>query len=383
MKRDYILSVVRLCASLLIINVSFANAWTVSNTEFFYDGSGSNDGIGTKSWNSQEIISGEGMVGVGVHGDPDPLAPGTCPQVKNCNTENCFESWLPDTDSARQTGLYLSTYYTPSCPHSNWMGFSYFGAVPDAGFAMRSWSGMKPYDRSQSFFHPELNIPNRNISGTYSAIRPPWLMHPWSATCYSENCDDKVRVAVVVDHQVASANAPSGTQLQQNTRIVFLQKACDRSSMPCQFELNSKALCKGISCGYVTVQGADPAQGGIPYIAGFVGGPGETATAPNTGKPVWTSWGSATQQNTFAKKRFQLEISWNQLRNMLEAMDLQRGGDGSPESIAGVFGDDWGKKANWVMIDAGFGQEIYNPTRNNRAYVGGNVQRLWIVAISH
>lgn len=383
MNRNAFLSAVKLCFAVLLMNVSYATAWTVSGEEFFYDGSGSNDGIGTKSWNSKEIIDGQGMIGVGVNGVADPFAPGTCPQVKNCKTDDCFENWLPDADSTRQTGLYLSTYYTPKCPDSNWKGFSYFGAVPDAGFAMRSWSGMKPYDSSPSFFHPKLSMPNKGISGMYGAIRPPWHMQPWSAECVGSDCGDKVRVAVVVDHEVASASAPAGTQLQQNTRIVFLQNACDRSSMPCQFEFNSRALCKGVYCGFIKIEGADAAQGGIPYVAGFVGQPGETATAPNTGKPIWTSWGSPTQTDTFNKKRFQLEISWNQLRNILESMDLQRGGNGSRESIASTFGENWDVKSNWTMIDAGFGQEIYNPARNNRAYVGGSVQRLWVVAVSH
>lgn len=375
--------VVQLSAALLMLHASVTGAWTVAEKQFLYDGSGVNDYIGTKSWNSKEIIDGMGMLGVGVHGDPDPAAPFSCPRVTNCKADSCWASWLPSMDSARQTGLYLSTFYTPACPDSAWKGFSYFGVVPDVGFAMRSWTGMKPYDQSPSFWHPNLNAPNKNISGIYGVIRPQWIMKPWSAACSGADCDHKVRVAIVADHQVVASNAPRGTQLQQNTRIVFLQEACDRKVMPCQFELNSKALCQGKSCGHVTVAGADPAQGGIPFLGGFVKGPGVAAYAPATGKPIWTSWGSATQRLPFKKTRFQLEISWQQLRNILEAIAVARGGDGSSPSIADTFGGSWAEKSNWVLIEAGFGQEIYNPSLNNRAYVGGNVQALKVLAISH
>lgn len=356
-----------------------ALSWTVSDTEFLYLGADSNDSIGSKVWDKTSQTN-TGMLDVAVYGRPASNAPGSCPTEINCSSTNCWNSWIPSVDALSQTGLTLPTYYTPKCPNSNWMGFSYFGSSNSNGFSMRTWTGKKPIDETASFWTPYQSAPNKDISAIYATMKPSWIMRPWSASCTGSSCDDIVRVAIITDHEVSSVSAPTGTQLQQTVRVVFVQNQCDiDSDTPCQLEVNVKTLCQGGSCG-TKIQGSDPAQGGIPYIAGTINGAsGYTYVTNNSSIDVWRSWGSSTLSGTFGKTKFQIEITWNQFKNILSEISYQRG-----QALSEVFGQDWETKENWVLTAAGFGQEVSNPTpSNNRAYIGGNVQRLRIVAISH
>lgn len=369
-------------AMLLCSNVK---AWTVSQSQFVYNGQHSNDHIGAKVWRSNQIIQASGGLGVGLYGDPDPAAPGSCPTTTNCGAANCWSSWIPSTSPLTQVGVSLPTYYTPKCPNDNWQGFTYFGVSPNIGFGMRTWTGLKPIDSSLAFFMPARQQPNKDIASVYTNIRSvPGVMKPWSATCSGANCDDKVRVALVSDHQVASLSAPSGRQVTQRVRAVFQQQDCvTTSTSPCLVEINFGTLCAGINCSGITVQGGDPAQSGMPYVAGTVGGQGVTSLAPNNSLPIWTSWGSATQSAPFPVTRFQIEISWNQFKNLLAATAQARLGSGSTQNIATMYGSQWGTKTNWVIVESGFGQEVYNANLSSRAHVGGNVQFQRFVAIAH
>jgi|GEM_PF-2545057 len=361
------------------------NAWTVSQSSFLYNGQHSNDQIGAKVWRSDQIINGGGSLTVGLYGVPDPAAPGSCPTTTNCGAASCWSSSIPSTNPLTQVGVSIPTYYTPKCPSANWQGFTYFGVSPSTGFGMRTWTGPKPIDSSPAFFMPYKQQPNKDIEAIYVGVRMiPGIMKPWSAPCSGVTCDDKVRVALISDHQVSSLSAPSGRQATQRVRAVFLQQNCViTSGSPCQVEVNFKTLCAGVSCSGITIQGADPAQGGIPYVAGAIGGPGVNSVAPNTSQPIWTSWGSATRSTLFPVTRFQVEISWNQFKNLLAATAQARFGSGSAQNIATMYGSQWGTKTNWVLISSGFGQEVYNANLSAGSYVGGNVQYQNFVAIAH
>jgi len=360
-----------------------AFAWTVSQNQFYYDGKASNDKITSKGWQVKNTFKIGGGIDVILAGDPDKNAPGNCPNKINCFTSNCWFSWIPHVNTSDQTGIFLPKYATPKCPDSYWMGFSYFGASSE-GFGMRTWTGKKPYDNGGSFWKVNSGQPNKHISAMYGTIyMAPWRtthMKPWSAPCNGNGCDDKVRVAIITNHEVKKTvmEDKRKMQLQQNMAVTFLQKECFRkygNRKSCQVQVDLTTLQVGVhSSGEIVIEKHDAAQGGIPWIAGSFKSAGVSSIIPETRQSAWTSWGSATKKGSFGNTRFQAEISWNQFKNILNNV--------SGYNPVSLFGKGWTNKNNWILLSVSMGQEVYNSTEK-RAYIGGNVKKVHIISIAY
>jgi len=107
---------------------------------------------------------------------------------------------------------------------------------------------------------------------------------------------------------------------------------------------------------------------------------------PNFGcsNDVWTSWAAGTQHASWSgQKKFQIEISFEQLMKILSITTAQKLQKSSPDQtdISKLYGQNYADSKNWILLDIGFSQEVYNEDLSNRVFIGGNMTRLSVLAL--
>lgn len=187
----------------------------------------------------------------------------------------------------------------------------------------------------------------------------------------------------------------SSTQVQQQIQFTVLNLDCIQNkpfpSAPCQFQILAYTFIKRVGNDYPsggTVY-TDAAQGGIPAIHGDIKAAGQSTimNCPNYGcnNSVWTSWSEKTQNSPWPNsKTFQIEISFNQLMNILSVTTAAYYKKSFPSisDITSLYGFNYNNPQSWILLDVGFSQEVYNPdVDTNTVFIGGNMTSLEVYAL--
>lgn len=264
------------------------------------------------------------------------------------------------------------------------------------GVAMLSSSGVQA-DGQGTFLGPYTAAgqngqgANRYIGGTFVNIRhAAWASDPLQPWLES----GKARLQSV--QTVARANVEGSSadvvQVKQQMMATFYNNQCrvDNSAMPCQVQylLNTAVMRSGVT-DWSTQDWFrkaqvwfDPVQGGIPIVSGPIPASGTTTTEEGNGLAIWTSQGDASQHGTFADRRFDVSIGFDQLSNVMRITTARQLGVSlasvTDAQVASVWGSRWNDPAGWSLLTAHVGQEIYNPDSRFRAEIGGGFKSLFV-----
>jgi len=125
----------------------------------------------------------------------------------------------------------------------------------------------------------------------------------------------------------------------------------------------------------------DPAQGGIPIVHGPLVAAGAAVYDKRSRAPLYTSVGSPSRNEPFTDQRFAVRVSFSQLKNALRTIASVR--DKQPperigrESMVAHFGERWDDPKEWLVLSVNVSQEVSNPYRLERAFIGGNVREIY------
>ena len=124
----------------------------------------------------------------------------------------------------------------------------------------------------------------------------------------------------------------------------------------------------------------DPAQGGMPIVRGPVPEAGRTAQDASSRVDLYTSLGAPTQHREFANQAFPVRVSFAQLKNALRvaiaARLKQHLGEITDAELRKEFGARWDDPAEWSLLSIDVSQEVHNPSRERRAFIGGKFSDL-------
>jgi hypothetical protein len=236
---------------------------------------------------------------------------------------------------------------------------------------------------------------NAHIMGTFVAFRQDWHaadpIQPWLL-------DTKARIVTtqtVGDTATGDATRPSEfVQVKQQMAVTFLNLQCAKTMLspatPCQIQylFNTAMLRTGVtdwgSVAWANAGGVmfDPGQGGIPVITGPVKAPGLATTDAASGLELFTSQGNPTQHAAFTNVGFDIRLGFDDLMNAARIV-AGRKQDMAPEAVddagmAALWGAAWNEPAQWVLLSAEVGQEVYNPYPAKKAWIGGNFSQLYV-----
>lgn len=399
----------RLCLAILLTTVvTFTPIvsvlpQTMNTKSFQYFGSGIFINESLISWEPTPSVALTPGFHTHFYGSPDRNAPcaGKTQDgqvIKNFPWKNSYDD-TGISDGAEK--------YTPSC--GNWQGSTYArvkSSPQDGGIGLYTHTGIKPlpYDLSPSFWRPYPSTGdgsgvNKYIQGTFSYFRfnpytPLTLLRPWTGNSMDNNLR---RVAFRTNQKVikAQVQGSSSTQVQQQIQFTVLNLDCIQNkpfpSAPCQFQILAYTFIKRVGNDYPsggTVY-TDAAQGGIPAIHGDIKAAGQSTimNCPNYGcnNSVWTSWSEKTQNSPWPNsKTFQIEISFNQLMNILSVTTAAYYKKSFPSisDITSLYGFNYNNPQSWILLDVGFSQEVYNPdVDTNTVFIGGNMTSLEVYAL--
>jgi hypothetical protein len=124
----------------------------------------------------------------------------------------------------------------------------------------------------------------------------------------------------------------------------------------------------------------DPAQGGMPIVHGPVPASGQTARDAASRVDLYTSLGAPTQHREFDRQLFSVRVAFSQLKNALRVATAARLKRPVSEigdvDLRSEFGARWNDPAEWSLLSVDCSQEVHNPTRERRAFIGGHVTEL-------
>ncbi|WP_431686793.1 hypothetical protein [Hahella sp. NBU794] len=366
--------------------------------------------IGKVGWEPTEEIEQEGFH-ISFFGAPDSAA--GCPKTVRSGavTSNIFWANLEE-----DTGLGLIDWdhqWSPmsdaKCKMQGWQGYAHahLKNVPGGGIGLYTHTGPKPTDSSLAFFQPYTSAGDRNgvnagVEGAFATFRnTPYMADSKLTRPFGGNSQDNdlTRVAIRTYQNLTKfvMEDPSSQQIRQQTVVTLLNKRCILESREkfkkCHMQILFMNAIAGQSAKQTYAQiFSDKAQGDIPAIYGDLGAPGQTTYAKDgVGNvfPVWTSWAAETQSQVWSgQKWFQGEVSFNQFLNMLKLATANTKKIANANSITAgqlneYFGPAYDDKEQWILLDAGFAQEIYNVNLERRAYVGGNLTELSVIALPY
>lgn len=308
--------------------------------------------------------------------------------------------------------------WTPSGDHAQCdsaargqAGDSFVHLNPDpsrGGVALFTYTGRRA-DGSPAFFQPFGTTgqvgsgANAHISGTFFAFRfdglGPARIAPWSGA--GGAADPVIELSSV--QSVPRAEVPGGkspapedvAQAKQQMIFTLINRACWRApgkpaERLCQMQylLNLAVVRTGVT-DWRTVTwfrdagiDFDPAQNGVPVVHGPIPGSGGVARDAVSGLPLYTSGGAATQHAPFKDQRFAVRVGFGQLQNAMRVVVGRRLGK-APQAltsaeVAAEFGPGWDDPAEWALLSVNIGQEVYNRSRERRAFIGGSFRTLSI-----
>jgi hypothetical protein len=126
----------------------------------------------------------------------------------------------------------------------------------------------------------------------------------------------------------------------------------------------------------------DPAQGGMPIVHGPVPEAGRTAQDASSRADLYTSLGAPTQHREFEDQAFAVRVSFAQLKNALRVATAARlkrqPSEITDAELRNEFGARWDDPAEWALLSVDFSQEVYNPSRERRAFIGGRLTDLTV-----
>jgi hypothetical protein len=234
---------------------------------------------------------------------------------------------------------------------------------------------------------------NAHITGSFVNFRTAWFkadpLQPWLN-------GTKARIQSVQGLGNVKLDAAAGAvaQVKQQVAATFLNPTCmqELSSVgkPCQVQylLNTGIQRAGVS-DWSTVPWFqkgdvwyDPAQGGIPIVDGPIYASGQSTVETQTGQSLFTSQGSATQHKAFARRTFDVTISFEQLSTVLRLTSARAAGVSlsalNANHLQAHWGSRWSEPSAWVLLSVDVGQEVYNPDSSRRVEIGGGFSSLYV-----
>lgn len=240
---------------------------------------------------------------------------------------------------------------------------------------------------------------NAFINGTFVAFRFDWTgsqqIAPWSG---DRSADPAIEFRTL--QSVARANVPHAgdkrkpAQAKQQMVLALINRACfaegGGKDKLCQLKylFNVAVFRAGVldllSENWFRHAGVflDPAQGGVPIVHGPIVESGGTVVDKRSRAPLYTSAGSASQGMPFSDKRFAVRITFSQFKNALRTIasvrDKMPADQLGPANLAAHFGPRWDDPKEWVILSVNVSQEVHNPSRSERAFIGGNVREIYV-----
>ena len=289
-------------------------------------------------------------------------------------------------------------------------GDSFVHLNPDidkGGVALFTYTG-RDVDGRLPFFQ-QYDVTGKNntgvngfINGTFFVLRfsrnDRERIAPWSGQGSGRDPVIEFRsvqsVVRAVVPAVTSSSPKKAAQSKQQIMFTLLNRDCFRKMggpgklCQLQYVLNTAVYRTGV-LNWDEVQWFkqpqvwfDAAQGSVPVVRCPLPAKGETARDARTGAALYTSVGEATQHVTFRDKAFGIRISFTQLKNALRAATagrLKKDGQHTTDAdVRAEFGERWDDPQEWTLLSVNAGQEVYNPSRERRAFIAGNFRSLSI-----
>jgi hypothetical protein len=266
------------------------------------------------------------------------------------------------------------------------------------GFGLFTYTGRDAEGRAP-FFQPLLASGrnstgvNANIAGSFVTFRFAWdgadRITPWAG---NEGALELRSMQSVAREVVTPGRGGEVVQAKQQLNLTVINRACFRTiggaGKLCQVQylLNTAVYRAGVTDWDAEKWFKDarvwfdPAQGGMPIVHGPVPAAGKAAFDTASRLDLYTSAGAASQHAEFKDLTFVVRVTLAQLHNALRvatAARLKRPvatvGDGE---LAAEFGARWNDAAEWSLLSVAVGQEVHNPARERRAFIGGNFRTL-------
>lgn len=266
------------------------------------------------------------------------------------------------------------------------------------GVGLFTYTG-RDADGRQPFFQPfaaagqNATDANAHIAGTFVAMRFAW-QGPERITPWASGVLELRSVQSVVRAVVTPGGAGEVVQAKQQVNLTVINRACFRAfggpGKLCQVQylLNTAVMRAGVKDWDAekwfrdASVWFDPAQGGMPIVHGPVPAAGKMAVDAASRLDLYSSAGAASQHAEFSDQTFVVRITQAQLHNALRVATAARlkrpaAAVGDAE-LAAEFGTRWNDAAEWSLLSVDVGQEVHNPTRERRAFIGGNFRLLQV-----
>lgn len=396
------------CTALLLMSTA-AVAEYKSPKLFSY--TGVVDKVGHVSWQPNGAVLNEGFH-ISFFGSTDPAA--GCPKdlLNGAVVSDLF--WANMLDD---TGLDLINWnhqWSPAsdsrCALQNWQGYSHAhikNVNQGGGIGMYTHTGPKPDNPSMAFFQPytaeaDQHGVNAHIQGTFASFRnTPYTKEQKVTKPFSGNStNDDLRRTAIRSYQGIGKfmmENPATQQIRQQFYITFFNKRCHfentYSKKSCHIQVLFESVAKGLNAelDYANIF-SDAAQGGLVAISGDLksaGGITYGRDSAGNQYPLWTSWGNPSQSNPWSGQIwFQPEVSFNQFKNLVRLSTAELAGIHNATQVTNTdmnryFGPAFENPDEWILLDVGIGQEVYNSTTDKRAVIGGNMTELSVIALPY
>jgi len=296
---------------------------------------------------------------------------------------------------------------TPTTAATSGGAYAAVDATTDGGIALYTPTG--PDDAGNAQFFQPFGAGGQNgagdnafITGTFVSFRQDWSsanpLQPWAGRGDGSATDARLRSTQSVATAAVGADAGAATpvQVKQQMMATFINTACTKQGAttpmhPCQIQylLNTSIVRTGVSDWSTVVwyqNGGilfDPVQGGMPVVEGPIGASGATTVDGQTGLPLFTSQGSATQHGTFASTAFDVKVSFAQLQAVIKAIVARKNGVAvsavGDADISAMWGSQYADPTAWALVSTDIAQEAYNPlAATHAAAIGGVVKDLFV-----
>ncbi len=238
---------------------------------------------------------------------------------------------------------------------------------------------------------------NAFINGTFLVFRFGWQgegrIMPWAGERDSADPALVFRsIQSVVRAVVTPGSSREPVQAKQQMTFTVINRACFRAiggpGKLCQVQylMNTAVYRAGVAnwdsekwFKDATVW-FDPAQGGMPIVHGPVPANGQTARDAASRVDLYKSLGEPSQHGEFDDKAFAVSVTFAQLKNALRVATAARLKRPVPEigdaALSAEFGARWSDPNEWALLSIDFSQEVHNPSRDRRAFIGGNLTEL-------
>lgn len=244
---------------------------------------------------------------------------------------------------------------------------------------------------------------NANIQGTFAVFVFDWQkrnsVFPWAHGGVAPDqrlAEFRTTQSVVTVSVEDAASAQSGEPIQAKQQLIvaFINRNCIRSresiERKCQLQyvFNVAVFRAGVKNwdGVKWFKNAgiwmDLGQGGIPIVRAPLGLDGVTSIEGSSGLELYTSRGEPSQHDIFKDKSFVVQMSFAQFKNALRSIAARqlkkKIHEMTTTDLINAFGTHWDDPDEWTLTSVNVSQEVYNPFRDVRSYIGGNIREIAI-----